>query len=208
MIVYTPFTDEDLESQRGQEWPKQGDQEKARTRSPDQDSFAQAPSQCIVGVWLSLCLASLLRFYPPGPPTTKQPRTDTPDSQVSLIPAAADQPCWLKSPGTTAILNMERRAGCSGSILLAMAQVSFKDMINYGTPRPEAEHHNSAKIIAQEGKDGVSKILIQSFVLIFKILFCDYFLLITVSWSQTPRGHGSMFMILTLILHRGVFPVS
>ena len=91
--------------------------------------------------------------------------------------------------------------------VLAMAHVSFKDMINYGTPRPEAEHHNSAKIIAQEGKDGVSKILIQSFVLIFKILFCDYFLLITVSWSQTPRGHGSMFMILTLILHRGVSPV-
>ena len=113
MIVYTPFTDEDLESQRGQEWPKQGDQEKAVTRSPDQDSFAQAPSHCIVGVWLSLCLASLLHFYPPGPPITKQPCTDTPDSQVSLIPAAADQPCWLKSPGTTAILNMERRAGCS-----------------------------------------------------------------------------------------------
>lgn len=58
-----------------------------------------------------------------------------------------------------------------------MAQVSFKEMINYGTPGPKAEHHNSAKIIAQEGKDGVSKILIQSFVLIFKILFCDYFLL-------------------------------
>ena len=133
---------------------------------------------------------------------------DTPNSQLSLIPAAADQPGWLKSLGATAMLNMERRAGCSGSKLLAMAQVSFKEMINYGTPRPEAEHHNSAKIIAQKGKDGVSKILIQSFVLIFKIIFCDYFLLITVSWSQKPRGRGSMFMILTLILHRGVSPVS
>ena len=142
-----------------------------------QDSFAQAPSHCIVGVWLSLWLASLLHFYPPTPPTTKQPPTDTPDSQLSLIPATADQPGWLKSPGATAILNMERRAGCGGSKLLAMAQVSFKEMINYGTPGPKAEHHNSAKIIAQEGKDGVSKILIQSFVLIFKILFCDYFLL-------------------------------
>ena len=144
-----------------------------------------------MGVWLSLWLASLLHFYPPAPPTTKQPPTDTPDSQLSLIPATADQPGRLKSPGATAILNMERRARCSGSKLLAMAQVSFKEMINYGTPGPKAEHHNSAKIIAQEGKDGVSKILIQSFVLIFKILFCDYFLLITVSWSQKPRGLGS-----------------
>ena len=153
-------------------WPGRGKDQKPRPKT-----LAQAPSHCIVGVWLSLWLASLLHFYPPTPPTTKQPPTDTPDSQLSLIPATADQPGWLKSPGATAILNMERRTGCGGSKLLAMAQVSFKEMINYGTPGPKAEHHNSAKIIAQEGKDGVSKILIQSFVLIFKILFCDYFLL-------------------------------
>lgn len=192
---------EDKSGQSGVTRKRQGPEARPKT-------LAQAPSHCTLGVWLSLCLASLLRFYPPAPPTPKQPPTDTPDSQLSLIPAAADQPGWLKSLGATAMLNMERRAGCSGSKLLAMAQVSFKEMINYGTPRPEAEHHNSAKIIAQKGKDGVSKILIQSFVLIFKILFCDYFLLITVSWSQKPRGRGSMFMILTLILHRGVSPVS
>lgn len=131
MVVYTPFTDEDLESQRGQEWPKRGDQEEARTRSQTQDSCPGAfPLHC--GCLAFFVLGISLAFLP----TPKQPPTDTPDSQLSLVPAAADQPGWLKSLGATAMLNMERRAGCSGSKLLAVAQVSFKEMINYGTQDP------------------------------------------------------------------------
>lgn len=169
---YTPFIDEDLESQRGQEWSKRGDQEEARTRSPDPRLFCPGAFPLHCGCLAFFVVGISLAFLPSA---TKQPPTDTPDSQLSLIPAAADQPSWLKSPGATAILNMERRAGCGGSKLLAMAQVSFKEMINYGTPGPKAEHHNSAKIIPQEGKDGVSKILIQSFVLIFKIFSVTIF---------------------------------
>ena len=50
VIVYTPFTDEDLESQRGQEWSKWGDQEEEMTRSPDPRLL---PRRLPTALWVS-----------------------------------------------------------------------------------------------------------------------------------------------------------
>lgn len=148
MIVYTPFTDEDLESQRT-EWPKWGDQEEARTRKPD-PRLAQAAFPLHCGCLAFFVLASLALYPPALPLPSSHPRT--PPTPSSPSPAAADQPGWLKSFRGHSHSQHGKEGWVQWIKLLAMAQVSFKEMINYGTPRPEAEHHNSAKIIAQKGK--------------------------------------------------------